>query len=72
MTQAVGEISKDDEAEGSTSNTEPLEFINSAAAVLDLDADVQKGVHLLKRSLLGYRNALMPSSGRIHVARRLL
>lgn len=52
LTRAVGEISKDAEAEGSGSKSEPLEFIKSIITVLDLDADVQKEVHLLKRSLL--------------------
>lgn len=52
MTRAVGEIAKDAEAEGSNPKNEPLEFIKSVIAVLDLDADVQKEVHLLKRSLL--------------------
>jgi DNA polymerase epsilon subunit 1 len=52
MTRAVGEISKDAEAEGSNSKKEPLDFIKSVITVLNLDADVQKEVHLLKRSLL--------------------
>ena len=52
LTRSVGEISKDAEAEGSTSTKEPLEFIKAVVTVLYLDADVQKEVHLLKRSLL--------------------
>lgn len=52
MTRAVGEISKDAQAEGSNSKSEPLEFVKMVITVLDLDADVQNEVHLLKRSLL--------------------
>jgi DNA polymerase epsilon subunit 1 len=52
MTRAVGEITKDAQAEGSNSKSEPLEFVKMVITVLDLDADVQNEVHLLKRSLL--------------------
>jgi DNA polymerase epsilon subunit 1 len=51
LTRAVGEISKD--AEGTHHSVHsPLEFIKSVMAVLELDADVQEEVHVLKRSLL--------------------
>jgi DNA polymerase epsilon subunit 1 len=52
LTRAVGEISKDAEKEGLHSVHQPLEFIKSVMTVLELDTDVQKEVHLLKRSLL--------------------
>jgi hypothetical protein len=52
MTRAFGEISKDAEAEGLNSKKESLDFIKSVITVLNLDADVQKEVHLLKRSVL--------------------
>ena len=50
LTRAVGEISQDSD-EISESNP-PLEFIKSVMTVLELEPDVQKEVHVLKRSLL--------------------
>lgn len=67
LTRAVGEIAKEEEDNRNNGNISPnknllalsqrpinsvLEFVNSVIVVLELDEDVDKEIHALKRSLL--------------------